>query len=109
MDKKNPIPFKENNPKGLHARYYIQKIKDISFNEGFPLNRSFERDLEPVDKDSEYFVMRLDDGGSDDKHIEACRKAVLYYAELIKDHLPELSKELIERYGEAPPESDENL
>ncbi len=107
--KNKPIPFKENNPKGLHARYYIQKIKDVHFTEGFFYDKNPHMDLKAVDEGSEYFVMRLDDGGSDPKHIEACRKAVLYYAELIKDHLPELSKDLIKRYGQAPQEGESEL
>lgn len=28
---------------------------------------------EPIDENSEYFVLRLDDGGSDKIHIEACK------------------------------------
>jgi hypothetical protein len=45
----------------------------------------------------EGFVLRLDEGG-DSKHVEACRKAVLTYAEEIKDYLPQLSKDLFDRY-----------
>ncbi|MBY8982729.1 MAG: hypothetical protein KGD57_07260 [Candidatus Lokiarchaeota archaeon] len=77
------------NPKGLHQRYFIQKI---IFREG-----KFE--LKNVDIDAEYFVLRLDKNDKDTKHIGACRKAVLNYAENIKDHFPELAKDLIERYG----------
>ena len=95
MKNKQPRPSEGENPKGFHARYHIQKIKR---NKNPKLTGKIYR-LEPVDKGSEYFVMRLDDGGSDKKHIEACRKAVLYYADLIKDHIPELSKDLIERYS----------
>jgi len=97
---KNKIPLRDENPKGLHTRYYIQKIVGSVGKEDFFGNSYYEPELEEVGDGSEYFVLRLDDGGSDLKHIEACRKAVLHYAELIKDHLPELSKDLIERYGD---------
>jgi hypothetical protein len=95
------IPFKEDNPQGLHRRYYIQKFEGKKFvGQDFFGNSQFEPIFKPVDKDAEYFVLRLDDKGSDPKHIAACRKAVLTYAEEIKDHLPELSKDLKERYSE---------
>ncbi|MCK5614170.1 hypothetical protein KAR91_70550 [Candidatus Pacearchaeota archaeon] len=94
------IPTKEENPKGLHAKYYIQKIVGIKrVGDNLLYFPDFEFELKEVDDGSEYFVMRLDDGGSDPIHIQACRNAVLHYAEEIKDHLPELSKDLIERYG----------
>lgn len=76
------IPTKEQNPKGLHLRYVVAKVNG-----------------EPIDETAEYFVLRLDSGGSDQIHINACRKAVLTYAKEIKEHLPELSKDLIDRYG----------
>lgn len=86
------IPTRNENPKGLHQKYVIRKVTGID---------SITRKLKtkPVDEGSEYFVLRLDSGGSDKNHINACRKAVCHYAELIKDHLPELSKDLIERYS----------
>jgi len=94
------IPLKEENPKGLHQRYLIQKIKGLKIaGRDWFENPYYEPILEDVDPDAEYFVMRLDDGGKDSQHIEACRSAVLHYAEIIKDHIPELSKDLIERYG----------
>lgn len=91
---------KEQNPKGLHSHYYIQKIVGYTApEETFFLDHISGLKLKPVDDDAEYFVMRLDDGGSDPIHIQACKDGVLHYAEKIKDHLPELSKDLIERYG----------
>jgi hypothetical protein len=51
----------------------------------------------PMDIDAEYFVLRLDDKG-EKNHVNACRKAILIYANEIKEYLPELSKELIEKY-----------
>ncbi len=88
------IPSQEENPNGLHMRYKIRKFTGYN-NSYWPPKPTFK----DVDKGSEYFVLRLDDGGSDPKHIAACRKAVLTYAEEIKDHLPKLSQDLIERYG----------
>ena len=72
------------NPKGLHQKHHIQKINSSG--------------LEPLDEGFEGFVLRLDKGG-DPKHVEACRKAILTYAEEIKDYLPELSKDLFDRYN----------
>lgn len=84
---------------GLYNKYYIQKI--------VPKNKKFfkswldknEYDLEPLDKNFEGFVLRLDKNG-DLNHVNASRKAILTYAEEIKDYLPELSKDLIEKYKE---------
>ena len=81
MEKKNKIPTEDENPDGLHLRYIISKSNG-----------------EAVDDDAEYFVLRLDSGGNDSKHIAACRQAIITYAINIKDHLPKLSKELIDRY-----------
>ena len=77
------LPTQEENPTGLHGRYFIEKVSG-----------------ESVDENAEYFILRLDKYGSDPKHIAACRKAVLTYADEIKDHLPKLSEDLIKRYGE---------
>ena len=76
------IPTQERNPKGLHLRYLISKV-----------------DGTPVDREAEYFVLRLDEKGNDPLHIAACRKAIMVYAEEIKNHLPELSYDLILRYS----------
>lgn len=85
------IPTQSENPKGLHRRYIIQKASG-----------------EPVDRNAEYFVLRLDSDGDDHIHIWACRQAVLTYAKLIKDHLPELSADLINRYGLPSPSAENN-
>ena len=77
----NGIKTQQENPKGLHQRYIVAKSNG-----------------KPVDPKAEYFVLRVDLNGSDPKHIEACRKAVITYAENIKEHLPELAQDLIERY-----------
>lgn len=73
--------LKKENPNGLHIKYNIQKVSG-----------------EPIDDGAEYFVLRLDKGGDDPIHIQACREAILVYANKIKSHLPELSKDLIEKY-----------
>jgi hypothetical protein len=91
----NKIPTQAENPNGLHQKYYIQRI--VPEGEDFFGNPKYG--LKPVDKDAQYFILRLDNGGSDPKHIAACRKAVLCYANEIKDHLSELSKDLIEKYS----------
>lgn len=56
---------------------------------------------EPLDANSEYFVLRLDYGGSDKWHIEACRLAIITYAAHISysHNLHELYKDIMERYG----------
>ncbi len=68
--------------KGLYNRYHIAKANG-----------------KPVDPNAEYFVLRLDENGSDPKHIAACRKAVLVYADEIKDLLPALAKDLMDKYS----------
>lgn len=56
---------------------------------------------EPLDENSEYFVLRLDYGGSDKCHIKACRLAMITYAARISysQNLHELYKDIMERYG----------
>lgn len=91
------IPTQTENPKGLHARYYIQKVVPVEQEfMGLPADDSFK--LVPVDENSEYFVMRLDTGGSDLKHIAACRIGIHAYADAIQNHLPELATDLRNRY-----------
>lgn len=60
------IPTIEENPTGLHRRYNVTKANG-----------------EPVDPGSIYFVARIDDGGDDHVHLEACRNAVRAYCQLI--------------------------
>jgi hypothetical protein len=89
------IPTQSENPKGLHQRYIVEKANG-----------------EPIDENAEYFILRVDLNGSDPKHIAACRKALMTYANEIKDHLPVLSADLIERYGDnksSPDKGDEEL
>lgn len=76
------IPTKEENPLGLHAKYHISKVSG-----------------EPLDEDSEYFVLRLDKGG-EPLHVDACRCAIMTYASVIESEHPELAKDLKRRYGQ---------
>lgn len=46
-------------------------------------------------------MLRLDDGGKDPAHVQACRKAVLAYAEAIQGYLPKLAEDIRGRYGES--------
>lgn len=90
----NTIPTKEENPKGLHQRYFVAKwIQGIDRSK-----YQLEDCILPVDVNAEYFVMRLDTGGSDLKHIEACRIGINAYADAIYPHLPELAIDLKNRY-----------
>jgi hypothetical protein len=77
-----PIPSQEENPLGFHGRYKISKANG-----------------DPVDANAEYLVLRLDDGGSDQQHIKACRIAAIAYANAIEHYMPELAEDLRERYG----------
>jgi hypothetical protein len=119
--KKEGIPILIENPKGLHARYYLQKIigykalapapdvsnysrhkhewKQIFSPDDIPEGTAKIRPmLTEVDEDAEYFIMRLDKGGSDPEHIKACRIGVHAYANAIEHHLPQLADDLRNRY-----------
>lgn len=67
---------------GLYKKYIVSKANG-----------------DPIDKNAEYFILRLDYKDDDIIHVQACRDAVLFYADKIKDHLPQLSKDIFERYG----------
>lgn len=120
---KELIPFREENPMGLHMRYYIQKVvgtqalipkqKDGTYGKhprmeweqvllkdfaDLPPGTQLRPMLCDTDEGSEYFVMRLDEGGSDINHIKACRIGIHAYADAIEHHLPALAKDLRERY-----------
>lgn len=91
------------NPSGLHKRYHIQKIvtesnPHFSHDSILGLQDPYIQKTIPVDQGSEYFVLRLDTGGSDIEHIKAGRVGIHAYAEAIKHHLPQLSEDLIKRY-----------
>lgn len=75
------IKTKEQNEKGLYQKYYIRRT-----------------DGQEIDPENEYFILKVA-GKGDPKHIAACKKAIITYALNIKQYLPELAKDLIERYG----------
>ena len=62
-----------NEIRGLKTKYHITKA------DGSPAK-------------GRYFVLKID--SKDGAHAKACRAAVLMYAEMIRDHLPELSENL---------------
>lgn len=70
--------------KGLYNKYNITKTNG-----------------ESIDENSEYFVLRLDYGGGDRTHINACRLAMITYAAQVSysQHLHELYKDIMVRYG----------
>lgn len=92
------------NPNGLHERYFVQKIVKVSNPKFSPAHKICEAN-EPyflerrnVSPDSEYFVLRLDANGSDHNHIAACRIGIHAYADAIESAIPQLAKDLRERY-----------
>lgn len=88
------IPTQSENPNGFHAKYLIKKI--TGWRESKPF--IYKPVTKPVDKGSEYFVMRLDEGGSDRNHTKACRIGIHAYADAIEPFIPQLAKDLRERY-----------
>ena len=95
---KDQLPMEHDNPNGLYQRYLIEKIKGWESHNDILGDPYYGPITEPVDKDAEYFVMRLDEGGSDIEHIKACRIGIHAYADAIEIHLPKLAKDLKERY-----------
>lgn len=86
---------KEENPKGLHMRYLIKKI--IGWTEaGRKTAIPITKDTDP---NAEYFVLRLDEHDKDPNHIRACRIGAKAYADAIQPFIPELAKDLYERYN----------
>lgn len=91
------------NPNGLHQKYRIQKIVPVEkiANKGLYGKRSHDRietKLVDVDKNAEYFVLRLDLGGSDINHIKASRIGIHAYADAVEASIPQLAADLRERY-----------
>lgn len=79
------VTFEELKSKGLLNKYIISKANG-----------------QPIDEGAEYFVLRLDmKRCHDPEHVKACRRAVLTYATEIRNHLPLLAQELMEKYGPA--------
>lgn len=76
----NHIRSKSENPNGLHARYQVTKS-----------------DGSPTDPNAVYFVLRLDYGGSDHAHVQACRAAAVRWCECAPSHLRRVADELMSR------------
>ena len=74
------VPTEAENPEGLHGRYIVTKANG-----------------DPVDPDAFYFVLRIDSGGSDPRHLTACHNAIMTYCEHIEDHIPQLANDLRRR------------
>lgn len=76
----NGLPSPSENPSGLHNRYVVIKQ---------------DGEWEPS---ASYFVLRLDNYGDDDLHIEACRAAAIAYADVVQgtrdSHLAKVGAEL---------------
>lgn len=89
----NNIPTKEDNPNGFHQRYVVRKVVKWR-RKGDELIAV----TKAVDDNAEYITFRLDEGSSDMQHIKAGRIAAHAYADAIQHHLPELAKDLKERY-----------
>ena len=75
------LKTKEKNPNGLHNKYVISRT-----------------DVTPIDPENVYFILKLE-GEGDSIHMDACRKAVLKYADEIEGYIPQLAKDLRERYS----------
>ena len=75
------LPGAEDHPDGLHCRYVVSKA-----------------DGSPCDPNAAYFVLRLDNGGTDPAHLRACRFAARMYALFIQtikaEHLQRVAIEL---------------
>lgn len=74
------LKSKEENPDGLYAKYTIGRV-----------------DGTPINPEDVYFVLKLE-GEGDPNHIEACRKAIITYADEIREFNPQLAIELLEKY-----------
>lgn len=97
----------QENPKGLHKRYFIKKYKMVPNKNYSPTSKPSQliNNYDPlipklvnVDEWAEYFVLRLDEGGSDINHVKACRIGIHAYADSIESTIPQLAKDLRERY-----------
>jgi hypothetical protein len=53
-------------------------------------------DGKPLDSNIEFFLLRID-GAGEYHHREASKAGIKAYAEAIKDHLPTLAKDLLQK------------
>lgn len=90
MSKKHSaLPSQPENPKGLHAKYSLQKIA------GYVGRKPMYVDP-PIG--AEYFVLRLDDGCKDEDHLRACKLAAAAYANAIEPTRPQMAEDMRKRY-----------
>lgn len=93
---------KSENPYGLHQRYLIKKIvgvgQELDWSDRNGGNGRPKLITKKVDPNAEYFVMRLDVNGKDINHVKACRIGIHAYANAIEATIPQLAKDLRERY-----------
>lgn len=75
-------------------------MKNTGFYNKYQISRT---DGTPMNPENEYFILKIA-GEGDDFHINACRKALMTYADEIEAHLPELSKDLRQKYGDVDDE-----
>lgn len=85
-----PIPTAQENPRGLHQRYRVEKLDGTT------------------DPNAVYLVLRLDRAGTDPIWTEACRQAALHLGRSLYDsHLSEMASDitmLVRKIGvEVPP------
>lgn len=94
------IPLKDENPKGLYAKYQIRKIVGLkNVKNSFGHRKQFKTKA----VDGEYFILRLDDQQGDPNHLRACRLAINTYADAIESSIPKLAQDLKERYPVSAP------
>ena len=74
------LPTQKENPNGLYQKYELEHT-----------------DGSPIDPRNEYFVLKVAGFGNAD-HIVASRIAIRAYADAIKDTMPELAADLMQRY-----------
>lgn len=74
------LPTKEENPNGLYQKYELKHT-----------------DGSPIDPCNEYFILKVCGVGNID-HMIASRIAIRAYADAIKDAMPELAADLMQRY-----------
>ena len=84
--------------KGKSKWVSIGNVSEDKIPNGSPIRAVTKK----VDEGSEYFVLRLDTGGSDIEHIKACRIGIHAYADAIEHHFPDLANDLRTRYPLLP-------
>ena len=79
------IETQAENPQGLNQRYHITRTDGTA-----------------LDPSSEYFILRVDEGGRDKAHLTASRMGVLAYADSVYPDNPKMAKDIYERYNKHP-------